>query len=156
MSSKRGSGSPFCRTQARRSAARFSSILPVHEVVRSSVVSNGSFDDAIFYVVRPPTMALAARAKSREPEMLVMARLDAPEQAVDIERTFRSFGSPSPEVVHVGYPFLGPLRRVVSGSHRFKVFADSWALPVLSVPWLRLSGVELIESNDPIAVARLL
>ena len=118
--------------------------------------TNGSFDDAIFYVVRPPTMALAARAKSREPEMLVMARLDAPEQAVDIERTFRSFGSPSPEVVHVGYPFLGPLRRVVSGSHRFKVLADSWALPVLSVPWLRLSGVELIESNDPIAVARLL
>jgi glycerophosphoryl diester phosphodiesterase family protein len=116
--------------------------------------ANGSFDDAIFYVVRAPTIALAARAKSRTPDMLVMARVDRPEQTVDLERTFRSFGSPPPEVIHVGYPFLGPFRSVI-GSHRFKVFADSWVLPVLSVPWLRMSGVDLIESNDPIAVSRL-
>jgi glycerophosphoryl diester phosphodiesterase family protein len=116
--------------------------------------ANGSFDDAIFYVVRAPTIALAARAKSRTPDMLVMARVDRPEQAVDLERTFRSFGSPPPEVIHVGYPFLGPFRSVI-GSHRFKVFADSWVLPVLSVPWLRISGVDLIESKDPIAVSRL-
>jgi glycerophosphoryl diester phosphodiesterase len=116
---------------------------------------NGSFDDAIFYVVRAPTMALAARAKSMTPEMLVMARVDAPEQAIGVERTFRSFGSPPPEVIHVRYPFLGPFRPVVSGSHRFKVLADSWVLPLVSVPWLRVSGVDLIESNDPIAVSRL-
>jgi hypothetical protein len=117
--------------------------------------TNGSFDDAMFYVVRAPTIALAARAKSRTPEMLVMARVDRPGEAADLERTFRSFGSPPPEVIHVRYPFLGPFRPVVSGSHRFKVFADSWVLPVLSVPWLRISGVDLIESNDPLAVARL-
>jgi hypothetical protein len=117
--------------------------------------ANGSFDDAVFYVVRAPTMALAARAKSRTPEMLVMARVDRPEQAVDVERTFRSFGSLPPEVIHVRYPFLGPFGPVVSGSHRFKVLADSWVLPLVSVPWLRVSGVDLIESNDPIAVSRL-
>lgn len=118
--------------------------------------ANGSFDDAIFYVVRAPTMALAARAKSRTPQMLVMARVERPEQAVEVERTFRSFGSPPPEVIHVRYPFLGPFRPVVDGPHRFKVFVDSWVLPALSVPWLRISGVDLIESNDPIAVSRLL
>jgi len=117
--------------------------------------TNGSFDDAIFYVVRAPTMALAARAKSRTPEMLVMARVNAPEEAINVERTFRSFGSLPPEVIHVRYPFLGPFRPVVSGSHRFKVLADSWVLPLVSVPWLRVSGVDLIESNDPIAVSRL-
>jgi hypothetical protein len=72
----------------------------------------------------------------------------------DIESVFRQFDSRTPELIHIDYPFFGRLRHRMDGS--FKVFSDSWVLPLLSVPWLRMSGVDVIESNDPVIVARLL
>ena len=117
--------------------------------------SNGSFDDALFYVVRIPTIELAARAKHKIPQMLVMVRTTPARNDITIDRMFHELGSPSPEVIHIAYPFLR-LFRASSPAPRFKTFCDSWVLPFLSIPWLRLAGVDLIESNDPVVVARFL
>jgi Glycerophosphoryl diester phosphodiesterase family len=121
------------------------------------LLTSGSFDDAIFYVVRGRTIALAARAKSRIPQMLVMARATSDGRAADIEREFRQLGSRAPELIHIDYPFPRLFRPLVpGGARRFKIFSDSWVIPVLSVPWLRMVGVDVVESNDPAVVARLL
>jgi hypothetical protein len=127
----------------------------VDEIV-DRLQTSGSFDDAIFYVVRRPTIQLAARAKSRIPQMLVMARATSDRQEADIEREFRQLGSKGPELIHINYPFPRLFRPLVPRGQRFKIFSDSWVFPVLSVPWLRMVGVDVVESNDPAVVARLL
>jgi len=103
-----------------------------------------------------PPIELAARAKSRIPQMLVMARATSDRQATSIEREFRQLGSRAPELIHIDYPFPRLSRPLVPGGQRFKIFSDSWVFPVLSVPWLRMVGVDVVESNDPEVVARLL
>jgi len=116
--------------------------------------THGSFDDAIFYVVRVPTIVAAARAKREIPGMLVMARITPERDEGAIERMFQQLGSRAPDIIHGDYPWSGPFGRYRRRPRRFKIFCDSWVLPFLSVPWLQLSGVDLIESNDPAVAAR--
>ena len=68
------------------------------EEVADFIHAHGSFDDLIFFANTGEEMAVAARAKQRYPEMIVMVRLL--DTRVTVESTRAVFGGRLPDILH--------------------------------------------------------
>ncbi len=121
------------------------------------VHAHGSFDDVIFFANTGEEMAVAAKAKQRYPEMLVMVRLL--DTRVTVESTRAVFGGRLPEILHTDR--IGA--EAVAGLHDLGAKVYMNALPVeryfepfryFAIRSLLRTRVDFVLVSDPAPMMR--
>ena len=120
------------------------------EKVAEWISAHGSFDDLIFFASDAPTLASCARARSRFPRMMVMARI---EDGLDWTAAKNAYGGTLPLLVHPNFPSLDLADSFDLRSS--KIYATVVGHDM--VPWWRddmarllvRRGAVLIDTDDP-------
>jgi glycerophosphoryl diester phosphodiesterase len=121
------------------------------------IAARGSFDDLIFFANTGEEIAVAARAKARYPQMIVMVRLL--DTRVTVESTRGVFGGRLPDIFHTDRVGAEQVRAL----HALGVKVYMNALPLdryiepfryFAVRSLLATGVDLVLTGDPRTMMR--
>lgn len=123
------------------------------------IAANGSFDDLIFFANTGEEMMVAARAKTRHPQMIVMVRLL--DTRVTVDSTRAMFGGRLPDILHTERLSAGEVAAVQALGVKVYVSAlplDGYLPPFryFAMRSLLRTGVDFVLTDEPETVMRRL
>lgn len=152
-------GEPLPRLEQAYAITRGKAVLDLHfkgnavQLVAEWAARVGSFDDFIFFTDNEEQMKAAARMKAKYPKMIVMARVHS--FRWNQLGTVRQIFGGLPEIIHVDWPYASLVQKL--HSQGCKVLANFWKaeeswFPELASEYFLSSGVDFIQTNDPIGL----